>query len=530
MSRYMARFGGYERWRFGSWLQSQAGNLHRYAVDALNAASASSHRYMASTIDGPGSFAVHHAASVHRRWVRAKLRDLFSIDLRSLALFRIGLGVCVLADVVTRSADLVGLYTDRGALPRNVLLAMDGRGVYLSAHYWAGSQTWLQALLFWMTGAAAVALLVGWRTRLATLACWYLVSSVQVRQPLAYMAGDSILRLLLFWGAFLPLGARFSWDVSRESQPRPHTCHFSGATAALMIQVALIYWTTGLRKSGPLWWNGQAVSYALRADEWATPVGVWLRGMPWVLEPLNYATLIVELLGPFLAFVPLQMSSFRLATVALFWTFHLSLAAAMNIGLFPLFSMVAWLPFLPRRIWRGRSGSDERDEYTPAERQSRLGSILALVVLAYVLLLLAERTALVPRLIPDPVLTVGKALRIQQAWGMFAPDPPTTTARHELRVVFSDGVELTAPAATSFRWTIYLYHFSARPATESLMAQSLRHFGMYQCERWTRALAGQARSAVDRVVLSAYVRELEPARAVDTTARPLITQICPSRF
>ncbi len=343
------------------------------------------------------------------------------------------------------------------------------------------------------------------------------------------MAGDSILRLLLFWGAFLPLGARFSWDASRESEPRPRTCHFSGASAALLIQVALIYWTTGLRKSGPLWWNGEAVSYALRADEWATPVGVWLRGIPWVLEPLDYATLFVELLGPFLAFVPLQMGSFRLATVALFWAFHLSLAVTMNIGLFPLFSMVAWLPFLPPQVWRRRSRSDERHEYTPADRQSRLGSILALVVLAYVSLLLAEQAALVPRVIPGPVLTVGKILRIQQAWGMFVPDPPTTTARHELRVVFSDGAEVTAPAATSFRWTVYLYHFNARPAPESPMAQSLRHFAMYQCERWRRATAGQAR-AVDRVVLTAYVRGLDPGSPVVATARPLLTQICPSTF
>lgn len=481
---------------------------------------------MASTVDGPGSFAAHHAGSVHLRQVWAKLRDLFSIDLRSLALFRIGLGVCVLADVVTRSSDLVGLYTDHGALPREVLLAMDGRGVYLSAHYWASSQTWLQALLFWTTGAAAVALLVGWRTRLATLTCWYLVSSVQIRQPLGYMAGDSILRLLLFWGAFLPLGARFSWDGSRETLPRPRNAHFSGATVALLIQVALIYWTTGLRKSGPLWWDGQAVSYALRADEWATPVGVWLRGMPSVLEPLNYATLIVELFGPFLAFVPLQTGSFRLATIALFWVFHLSLAAAMNIGLFPLFSLVAWLPFLPPQVWRQRSGSDERHDRTTAERRSRLESTLALVVLAYVLLLLAERTALVPRLIPGPILTIGKVLRVQQAWGMFAPDPPTTTARHEVRVVFSDGAELTAPAAASFRWTVYLYHFNARPAPDSPMAQSLRHFGMYQCERWRRAPVEQSKTAVDRVVLTAYVRGLDPGSPGDATARPLITQIC----
>ena len=50
--------------------------------------------------------------------VWARLRDLFAVDLRSLALLRIGLGVSVLADTMMRAFDLVGLYTDRGAAPR----------------------------------------------------------------------------------------------------------------------------------------------------------------------------------------------------------------------------------------------------------------------------------------------------------------------------------------------------------------------------------------------------------------------------
>src|SRR5689334_22630959 len=102
-----------------------------------------------------------------------RLRDLFAVVLRSLALLRIGLGVSVLVDTIMRAFDLVGLYTDRGVLPRDLLLAMDGRGVYLSAHYWASVDPAWEGALFAFTAVCAVALLVGWRTRFALALCWY---------------------------------------------------------------------------------------------------------------------------------------------------------------------------------------------------------------------------------------------------------------------------------------------------------------------------------------------------------------------
>lgn len=419
--------------------------------------------------------------AAHARRARAKLGELFGVDLRSLALLRIGLGVSVLADVATRAIDLAGLYTDNGVLPRDLLLAMEGRGVYLSAHYWASAHPILQQALFAATAACAVALLVGWRTRLATLACWYLVASVQIRQPLVYMGGDSILRLLLFWGVFLPLAARFSLDAWQGRVPPRPDRYLSGATVALLLQVCLIYWATGVRKSGDLWWSGRAIFYALHLDAWATPLGIRMREFPSLLEPITYGTLGLELFGPFLAFVPFHTAAFRFATVALFWAFHAGLAAQMNIGLFPLFSMVAWLPFVPTEAWTWSGGRASTATARPPDWRSRLVSIAALICLAYVLVLLAERARVIPRVLPAPVTAVGTALRLQQTWNMFAPDPPTTTRRHDIHKTMRDGSRLTARAATSFRWTVYLSRAGAPRPPDHPLAQSLRRFALLRC-------------------------------------------------
>ena len=49
------------------------------------------------------------------------VRDLFGIDTRSLAVFRIALALAILADLLIRAPDLGALYTEEGVLPRALL-------------------------------------------------------------------------------------------------------------------------------------------------------------------------------------------------------------------------------------------------------------------------------------------------------------------------------------------------------------------------------------------------------------------------
>jgi hypothetical protein len=51
----------------------------------------------------------------------SRLRRMFSLDERSLALFRMGLGLLVMKDVIERSEFLNIHYTDDGVLPRSVV-------------------------------------------------------------------------------------------------------------------------------------------------------------------------------------------------------------------------------------------------------------------------------------------------------------------------------------------------------------------------------------------------------------------------
>mgnify|MGYP001014330523 CR=1 FL=1 len=196
----------------------------------------------------------------------------------------------------------------------------------------------------------------------------------------------------------------------------------SGAGAALLLQVAMMYVVTGFAKSGPLWASGDAVSYALHAPEYATSFGeYWLRH-PSLLRAITHATLWMERLGWLLAFSPIANTTCRMLAITTFVGFHLGLAACLSIGLFPLFSIVGWMAFIPSRVW-DRAGSKATSTATPTGAVSRAVDVAAIAVMAFFIWTVVYQFELgVPY--PTPFRRVAELLPIRAAWSMFAPDPP----------------------------------------------------------------------------------------------------------
>jgi hypothetical protein len=186
------------------------------------------------------------------RWGRRKVVEVFGADLRSLAVFRVVLAGLVLADLLGRGADLYAHYTDRGVLPRGALLQEAMNRWQISLNLMSGELV-VQVLLFDAAALAALTLLIGYRTRLMTVILWVLVLSIQARNPLVLNTGDTLLRVLLFWAMFLPLGAYWSADRAlkvKAAPPRFSTRFLSVATAGLLLQIAFVYWFSAIQKSG----------------------------------------------------------------------------------------------------------------------------------------------------------------------------------------------------------------------------------------------------------------------------------------
>jgi len=183
-----------------------------------------------------------------RTW--GKVRDLFVIDDRSLALFRGCLGAILFVDLILRGRDLHAFYTDAGVLPRLTLLATNSPSWNLCFHLASGS-FWFQLSLFTIAALAALCILFNFKTRLMLFISWVLLLSLHNRNPLILNGGDVYLRCLLFWSLFIAFSPK---EAARHGVWRDL------GNAGLLLQTALIYATSGLAKFyTPEWRNGSAL-------------------------------------------------------------------------------------------------------------------------------------------------------------------------------------------------------------------------------------------------------------------------------
>src|ERR671910_3872834 len=289
-------------------------------------------------------------SSVGRR-ARAKIFDIFGADLRSLAVFRIVLALLVLADLANRATDLYQHYADAGVLPRTVLVEEVLSPWVFSLNLMNGG-SFFQALLFGVAALAALGMLVGYRTRLMIFVVWVVLLSVQLRNPLVNNSSGLLLRMLLFWGMLLPLGAYWSVDRVRSALPRPSPRFLSLASFGLFMQIAFVYWFTAALKSGPEWRvDHTALYYALSLDQLATPIGHFLLNFPALLQVLTFGTLALEAFGPFLLFCPFFTGPVRTGTVLAFMGLHFGIWLTMDLGLFPWISAFCMVCFFPTWFW-----------------------------------------------------------------------------------------------------------------------------------------------------------------------------------
>ncbi len=284
-----------------------------------------------------------------RRWAGSS----FTLDARSLALFRIGLGCLLAADSLLRTRDFHLMFTPDGIFPPATLASYHADPTLWSLAFLSDAPWW-NGLVLALEGVAGVALAIGYRTRLATVLGWVAVVSVIRRTSPATNAGDIWLACQAFWAMFLPLGARWSLDAARAGTAPPGrhavAAVCSPASAALILQLVFVYLGAGLSKCNATWFAGDALAHALSVHDHGTPLGMVLAGVPWIARPLQWGVLIGEIALPLLL-VALPRPAIRGTIVAMFLVFHATIWITMTVGLFAAIGIAAWLPLIPATFW-----------------------------------------------------------------------------------------------------------------------------------------------------------------------------------
>lgn len=384
---------------------------------------------------------------------RRLLGDLFGLDTRSLAVARLWIGLLCVRDAALRFEDLRFFLTDAGAVPRQAVLEHLARVEHLSL-FMAGGTTLWAGLLVALYGLSGLAFAAGAWTRWSNAVLWLLAISLQSRNGIVLQSGDVLLRLVLFWFLFLPVGARLSLDhlLSRPTRA-PARSVLSVATFAYGLQLALVYVCTAALKTGKVWHNGEAVYYTLQIDHFAKqPFADWLLGMPPLVAGLTHATVWWETAGPLLLLVPVVRGPVRTAVVSGFVLLHLGFFLGLEIGLFPWICMAAWVALFPGWLWdrvgwrvEGREaaylGSGSVDG-TARPRSRRGGVLHNLVAACLVALVVSWNLSTLGGSrwsVPEGPRAVGHLLRLDQKWSMFAPFPMTDDGWYAMPGQLADG-------------------------------------------------------------------------------------------
>lgn len=292
-------------------------------------------------------------------WSHSRLHKISCIDARSLALFRVALGIVVLLDLVQRSKHALTHYSDAGVYSRTDAFAS------LDPFRWsilfANGTARFAEMVFWVGIIATIAMILGWKTRLATILVWVIVVSVQTRNSHLNSGADTLIRLSLFWGMLLPLGTVWSLDHFAARPDRRvangsvrSTSISSVATLGLILQVASVYLFTAILKDGPRWReDGSALYFALGARDVSSDVGDWIfRTAPdTLLATLTFGSLIGEFAVPLMLLLPIRSGWLRTLGVFLIVSLHLAIITTMTVGLFPLISIASAIALLPTWFW-----------------------------------------------------------------------------------------------------------------------------------------------------------------------------------
>lgn len=400
---------------------------------------------------------------------------LFGIDYRALKAFRVGLALLVLGDLCARWPDIDAFYTDAGVLPRSLLRIQTLR---FSFHAMVGGRR-SEEIIFLLAAAFALLLLIGIWPRLAAFASWLLLSSLDARNPLVLNHGDELLKIFLFWSIFVPLSAEGS--PSAEGTGQRYVSIFS---AALTIQVCIVYFFGALLKVDPSWWvTGTAIRAALSLEQLSTGLGRALLDRPHLLRVATLCVYYLELLGPLLLFAPWKNRRIREIMIVSFVALHLGIAATMNLGLFPWVSILGWVLILPSETldWSQRGLGWGPAGRTHQAREDRKGStllripvlvlgvyLLSAVVIWNIRCLGKKPEEMNPVPLDSPLLVA----QLDQRWNMFAPKPNYISGWYVAPANLADGSQVdllragqpfswkrpNAIAATfpNFRWRKYL--------------------------------------------------------------------------
>ncbi len=420
-----------------------------------------------------------------------RLKRAFSIDYRSLRLFRIGIGVALLFHTLSFLPANWDFLSD-GGLASNPPVFPSLLSVSTAYGY--------ILFLWFLLAACGINLVRNFFPRLSVVVAYSILFSFTLRTPEIFFGADQLMLVMLFWSLFLPVGRK----------PGDEATEFTSfASAGVLGQIAIIYVFTGFFKSFDVWViQGLGVYNALKGDTFTSAFGHQLGNLPLpILQLSSIGVLLLERIGPFFFFSPWFFAPFRIFLFFSFALMHVLFVMSLRIGLFGFFDIVFLLLLLPGEFWRELESFRILKPFRMCVKTDRLRPLDPLIQAAaaasFLILLFWNFHTLFDYKdnFPRPLARLVRTLGLDQRWTMFSPAPAPEAGIYvaEGETVNGDKVDLFTMKAEpplftrpenyasrlpNSRWLSFVrsrYHggISLKPEVRAQLAN-------YFCQKWWR--------------------------------------------
>ncbi len=433
------------------------------------------------------------------------------IDVRSLALFRIALGMVCLFDLRRRWPSIELFYSNEGIYSNHfALFQQTSKKFSLLLAFSSPAEV---KAFFICTAVVAALFCMGYRVRTVTPILLLLMTSIINRNPLTIYGGDSVIIATLVLAVFLPTAQVLSLDslLVRSEKAKVTLNYRAPAVFFAYVQLAVIYIFAGLQKSGSTWMDGEAFYLALFQGRIVTETGVLLRElMPFSLLKLcTYAALSMEVLGGFLVLSPWRTSRCRGAAFIILGILQFLIWLCFDIGMFQYVMLGFSLILIPGEWWGRWYGSEplkspRLESFSIDDLRVPIRIFGALLVCAAAMdLLLGNKLTnqYVNFARPHVFLVFPDYFSHRQSWGMFSPEAPRSESLLYFEGVSTDGqaVDIFSGRVSAFaeaelfnqRWTSH---------KDYLMRLSIPAYSYLkiEVERWLR----ERRAGLDKDTFS----------------------------
>jgi HTTM domain len=265
------------------------------------------------------------------------------VETSTVALFRVAFGLLALGYTLSLAPVLFAFYSDDGILPAQPTysgtLAWGLLGFFPSDA--------AVVLFYFLLLVGSIALLAGFRARLAALVVFVCLISFGRRDPWVLNSGDLLVQVLAFYMLFMASGTALSVDRWLREPRRfwEFPVRAIWPLRLVQVQVSILYLAAVWAKVRGVTWNdGTAVSYAFRIDDIARfPVPGFVTDSLVLANLLTYGTLAVELSIGILVWNRVLRPWVLLLGIGL----HLGIDYAVRVGFFSYAVLVAYIVFIP---------------------------------------------------------------------------------------------------------------------------------------------------------------------------------------